>query len=188
LVSSSNASFLTPVALEPGRGDHNRISGANVLTKSATGAFISNYRIFSALQAHSPPLDRAAFIARTAEQVLDPGKTFFAVKLGKSHPHLFNGYIVEGVRRTDGGTAHAEVAWSFLGVNFRGTGHKKVKTTPHLDAVKDADLSALSALETARKKFFFTSGSRGSEETFFIIKHDELHDRFQVSGISLGFI
>jgi len=77
---------------------------------------------------------------------------------------------------------------SFLGIDLRGTGHKKVKTTPHLDTVKDADLGALPALETAGKKFFFVSGSGWAEKIFFMIKHYLSGIRLLVSGSSLGFI
>ncbi len=138
-----------------------------MLTETATGTLIGNHRVLAFFQAHGPPLDRAAFIAAAAQQVFKPGKTFFPVKLGKPHPYLFNGYVMERVGRTDGGTAHTEMAGRLLGIDLRGPGHKEIKSTPHLNAVKDADLRTLAALKTAGKKFLFASCSGGTEKMCF---------------------
>jgi len=97
-----------------------------MLTETATGTGIGNHRILSPLQAHGPPLDRAAFITAAAQQVLDPGKTLFPVKLGKPHPYLLNGHIMERVGRTDGGTTHTEMAGRLLGIDLRGPCHKEI--------------------------------------------------------------
>jgi hypothetical protein len=66
------------------------------------------------------------------------------------------------------------MAGRLLGIDLRGAGHKKVKTTPHLDTVKDADLSTLAALEATGEKLFFASGPWWPKKTFFQFEHRRL--------------
>jgi hypothetical protein len=68
-----------------------------MFTEAAAGTVSSNHRILPPLQTHGPPLDGAAFVAAATEQMLGPGITLFPIQLGKTHSHLFDGYIVQSV-------------------------------------------------------------------------------------------
>ena len=117
-----------------------------MLTEAATGTLIGNNRILTFLQAHGPPLNGTTFIATPAEQKFGPCITLLSIQLSKAHSYFFNGDIVQCIRGTDGGTTHAKMAGSFLGIDLRSTCHKKVKSPSHLDTVENANLSALAAL------------------------------------------
>jgi hypothetical protein len=63
------------------------------------------------------------------------------------------------------------MAGSLLGINLRCTSQKKIKTPPHLDTIKNADLGALTALEAAGEKFLFIPGPWRPEKMLSKIKH-----------------
>jgi len=146
-----------------------------MLAETAAGAFVGYYRIHTIFQPHGPPLDGAAFITAAAEQMLNPGKTLFPVQFGKTHPHLLNGYIMQGIRWADGRAAHTEVAGCLFGIDLRGTSHKKIKPPPHLDTVKDTDLGTLAALQATGEKLLFIPGPGRSEKMFIQLKHDRVY-------------
>ena len=137
-----------------------------MLTESATGTFISDHRKFPFVQPHGPPLDRAALIATAADQMSGPSETFLTIEFGKAHPYFLDGNVVQSIRGTDGRTTHAEMTGGFLGVYLRCAGNKKIKTPPHLDTIKNADLRALTALQATGEKFLLTPGSRRPEKFF----------------------
>jgi hypothetical protein len=65
-----------------------------MLAKTASGTFIGNYRIITIFKPHSLPFNGAAFIAASAQQMLRPGKAFFAIELGKAHTHIIDIHIM----------------------------------------------------------------------------------------------
>jgi hypothetical protein len=135
-----------------------------MFAQSAACAFIGNHRILASFKDHCLPLDRTAFVTTPAQQFPGPCKTFFTVKLSKTHADIINIHIVEGIRWTDGTAAHTEITGSFFGINFRRSSQKKIKPSAHFNAIENTHLRALAALQTAGEEFFFTAGPRWAKK------------------------
>ena len=137
-----------------------------MFTKTAAGTIVGDNRQLPLLQLHGPPFNRAAFITAPTDEKIYPGIAFFPVKDRKAHLYFLNGNIMQGVGRTDATAAHAEMTGGLLRVDFRSAGGKGIKTGPHPDTIEDADLSTLTALQTAGKELLFGSCSRRPQELF----------------------
>jgi hypothetical protein len=74
---------------------------------------------------------------------------FIFVQGGVSHPGFLDGHVFQGIGRTDGTAPHAEKTGGIGGIYFRCAGYKGIESGPHADAVKDAHLGTLPALQTA---------------------------------------
>ena len=129
--------------------NNDRISRTDVFAYAATGALIGDHRELAVFQLHGGVLDGAAFITTAADDFTGPGVTFFAIQLGEPHTDFFDGDIFQGVRRADGAAPHAQETGGFLGIDLGGAGLKEIKAGAHGDAVEDADLGALAALQAA---------------------------------------
>ena len=156
--------------LKTGGDDLDGALGADMLTKSAPGALIGNYRIHPPLQIHGPPLDGTSFITTATHQLTGPGIAFGPIKFCIPHVDFFNGDVEQGIGWADGAAAQAEVAGCFPGIDLRGAGNKKIKSPPHLDTVKDAHLGALATLKAPGQKLLFRTGAWWPEK-FFSLSH-----------------
>ncbi len=116
---------------------------------AAACALIGDHRELAVFQLHGRGLNRATFVAAAADDFAGPGVTLLSVQLGVPHADLFDGHILQGIRRADRTTPHAQETCGFLGVDLGSSRLEEIETGAHGDAVEDADLGALAALQAA---------------------------------------
>ena len=120
-----------------------------MLAYAAARTSICDNRELAVLQPHGGGLDRAALVTAAADDFARPGVALFAVKFGVPHTDLLNGYILQCIRRADGTASHAQETGGFFRIDLGCAGLKKNETGAHGDAVEDANLRALAALQAA---------------------------------------